>query len=258
MVEYSEDEARRSEQIAETLLAGETPRFDMERGLSIIDVEERAAEFRDDLEILSLVRADVPSIRIGENGSVPVSLSLFGLDWFRFGRGFFDGRPWRRPAGLSREMMLEYFYSALRDGYEPFEGLERISADEARANFLSRATDFLATRISALRAFRGGEDRTPPGISTLHILQRSGGPRISAPGCLFSVSANSPGLRVFWSGAYYVSPNYFGHPTTPTAGVLQSGTYIFGVDGGAYGNSIQWDFTATCALPGKPSVHLNF
>jgi hypothetical protein len=57
MVEYSEDEARRSEQIAEALLAGETPRFDMERGLSIIDVEERAAEFRDDLEILSLVRA---------------------------------------------------------------------------------------------------------------------------------------------------------------------------------------------------------
>jgi hypothetical protein len=61
----------------------------------------------------------------------------------------------------------------------------------------------------------------------MNILQRSGGPRITALGCSFSVSSKSPDLRVFWSGTYYIFPSYFGHPTTPTVSVLQPGTYIF-------------------------------
>ena len=81
---------------------------------------------------------------------------------------------------------------------------------------------------------------------------------MSTPGCNFTVSTNSTGLRVFWSGAYRVSPNYFNHPTTPTVSVLQSGTYVFGVDGGAYGNQIQWDLNAVVTLPGNPNVHLNY
>ena len=59
------------------------------------------------------------------------------------------------------------------------------------------------------------------------------------------------------SGCRVTTGQYFGAPTTPAIGTLQSGTYVFGVDGGAY-TSVQWDKTAICTLPGQPSVHLNF
>jgi hypothetical protein len=55
-----------------------------------------------------------------------------------------------------------------------------------------------------------------------------------------------------------LSPNYFSHPTTPTIGVLQSGTYVFGVDGGAYGNQLQWDLRTVVTLPGSRYAHLNY
>ena len=92
----------------------------------------------------------------------------------------------------------------------------------------------------------------------LNLPQFSGGPRIQVPACSFSVHTNSRGLSAYWSGAYYISSNYHGAPTTPAVGPLQAGTYIFGVKGGAYSNAIQWDQQAVCTLPGTPSVHLNF
>ena len=232
----------------------------MEDGLSIIDVQAHAVEFRDDLEILSDFGTDIPSIRIGDGGPVPVSLSYLMFEGFPFQPRFYGARRWRRYPHILLDEYVSRAIRDIRDGYAPIEGLEMISAGVARANFLRQATDFLATRISAIRAFTGRGSEAPPplGMNFLNILQRFGGPRITAPGCSFSVSSNSPGLRVFWSGAYYISPNYFGHPTTPTVSVLQSGIYVFGVDGGAYGSTVQWDTTAICSLPGKPSVHLNF
>ena len=92
----------------------------------------------------------------------------------------------------------------------------------------------------------------------LSLPRRARSSPIPTPGCNFTVTTNSSGLRVLWSGAYRISGNYFSHPTTPTASVLQSGSYIFGVDGGAYGTNAQWDKKAVVTLPGRPSMHLNF
>ncbi len=135
-----------------------------------------------------------------------------------------------------------------------------MSREEARETFIRRATDFLARRIAFVRALR--DQRGPQtlwlGLSFLRFRQLTRGPQITTPGCTFTVSSNSSGLRVFWSGAYYVKPHYFNHPTSPTSSVLQSGTYIFGVDGGAYGSNIQWDLNAVVSLPGSPFVHLNY
>lgn len=117
----------------------------------------------------------------------------------------------------------------------------------------------LAIRIASVREFRSNAARPAwhrPSMLTLRQFIR--GPQIGTPGCHFTVSTNSSGLRVFWSGAYYVTPNNFNHPTTPTSSVLQSGTFIFGVDGGAYGNSVQWDLNLVVTLPGLPYAHLNF
>src|SRR3546814_13319664 len=88
--------------------------------------------------------------------------------------------------------------------------------------------------MAAMRSFSEASHRpdSRPSFSLLRILQRNRGKYIQTPGCNFTVTTNSPGLRVFWSGAYWISPRYFGHPTSPTLSVLQSGTYIFGVAGG--------------------------
>jgi hypothetical protein len=86
-----------------------------------------------------------------------------------------------------------------------------------------------------------------------------GGPPTQVSGCRFSVHTNSPGLSAYWSGAYYISPNNLGGPTTPAVGVIQAGTYVFGINGGAYGNkTVQWDTNKVCSLPGVPSVHLQY
>lgn len=245
MVEYSADDEYSARNTVEMLLSDERKAIELDNELSIFDIEKDAAEFRADLDILSIVGADVPALRIGDDGSVPVSLSSLGLWPSLRSRGLF----WRHR--YFRELL---YY--LREDIGSL-GEVTISREEARSSFLRRATSFLASRIAGIRMFRHGETGfLPP--TTLNILQRSGGARITTPGCAFSVSSNSSGLRVFWSGAYYISPNYFGHPTSPTVSVLQSGTYIFGVDGGAYSDIVQWDTSAVCSLPGKPFVHLNY
>ncbi len=266
---YHEYETRRAEGIVERLLSGERARFDLPQGVSIVDVEDDSDEFLGDLEILSTINADVPALRIGDEGSVPVSLSLIGPEPPPFWR---KGRYRGSYSPYFRDFLFDYYYRALKPEGDFSRGFGTMPRDEARSSFLRRATDFLAGRIAAVRDFsddrRSGSSRPilnifqrlrpPPSKETLNILQHSGGGRISVPGCLFSVSTNSAGLRVFWSGAYYITGNYFGHPTSPTKSVLQAGSYVFGVDGGAYGNVVQWDTSALCTLPGKRSVHLNY
>ena len=132
-----------------------------------------------------------------------------------------------------------------------------IKLEGALEAFRKGAIRFLATRIAGTRNLSNPPPPEDPSLATLQMRQSVNGPHIGVTGCIFSVSTNTHGLRVFWSGAYYISANYFGHPTSPTTTVLQSGTYVFGVDGGAYGNVVQWDKKAICSLPGKSSVHLN-
>jgi hypothetical protein len=253
MVEFTEADSRQAAHIVEGLLSEERPTLDLQEGLSVADVERDSDEFLSDLDLLSVIGADFPALRVGDGESVPVSLSLFGRESFPYPGGI--RRAWRyRP--YIRELLYEYYYGIFRDD-RGLPGFERLSREQARSNFLGRARDFLASRLAAIRYWDkapGSGDRR----SVLNMSQRLGGPQISVSGCLFSVSTNSVGLRVFWSGAYYISANYFGHPTYPVTSVLQSGIYVFGVDGGAYGSSVQWDKAAVCTLPGKPSVHLNY
>jgi hypothetical protein len=116
MVEYSEGEAGRAREIAEALLAEETPRFELEDGLSIIDVEAHAAEFRGDLAILSHFGTDVPSLRIGDGDPVPVSLSYLTFEGFPFQPRFYGARRWRLyPRSILFEMEAEYVSRAIRE-----------------------------------------------------------------------------------------------------------------------------------------------
>jgi hypothetical protein len=258
MAEYSDSEAREARRIVDRLLAPEEGAPDFEGALVVSDIESDAAEFAGELQLLEELGLDVPAVPVGEEELVPVALSLIaGSPWPFSPVGW--GAP-RRPWRDSRffYMWADYYLSSLVKDRDRFLGFETLSREEARATFVRRATDFLASRMAAVHEFEGPQSRRWANISLLNVLQRAGGRRVSTPGCHFTVSTNSNGLRVFWSGAYRVSPNYFSHPTTPTLGVLQSGTYVFGVDGGAYGNQIQWDLDAVVTLPGSPHAHLNY
>ena len=256
MADYSRDDAQYATNIVERLMNREGEGLDLGEDIVISDVESDANAFSEDLSLLQDFKTDMPAMLVGDE-KVPISLELvFGSSVQGPSAWRFGARPWRHHP---------YFYELARELLRPlrenreFDGFTSMNRDEARTTFIRRATDFVATRISAIREFRSSDaSRAWPGVSLLNIRQRVTGARVTTPGCQFTISTNSNGLRVFWSGAYRISPNNFNHPTSPTSSILQSGTYVFGVDGGAYGNNIQWDPNCVVSLPGQPYAHLNF
>ncbi len=249
MADYSEAEARDARRIVEHLLDPERGTLDLEGALVVSDIEGDAGEFAGELQLLEDTGLDAPAVRVAGEDLVPVALSLLAgpaWPWSSLNTAVIRRPPWRFHP-FFYETMAFTLRSILEDRRRvlPFETIPR---DVARSTFLRRATDFLAVRIAAVQDPDARQSSRWSTMSFLNLMQRAGGPRVPTPGCNFSVSTNSRGLRVLWSGAYRVSSNYFSHPTTPALGVLQSGTYVFGVDGGAYGNNVQWDLSAVVTL----------
>lgn len=247
MPEYSEEEALYAQRIAVSLLGGEPGPRDLDPGFSIEDVEGDVVRFADDLDFLAWVGEDIPALEVANGPPVPMSLSLV--------------LPFLRLRDRRYRLSPYYWRDAFRRRSRiPSDGVTYLRPDEARENFQLRLVDFLANRLAAVRRKRrkGYHDDSPQAETYLHLPQYSGGPSTHVPGCNFSVFTQSSGLTAYWSGAYYVSHNYHGAPTSPTFAPLQAGTYIFGVDGGAYGSVIRWDRNKVCTLPGVPSVQLPF
>lgn len=267
MVEISDHDAQYASQIIERLLSsdGERQELELEEDVVIFDLERDVVSFSIDLDITtSFTNGRMPAVRLAEDdGYVPVSLQIIlGSAWPFYPSMLYQSiRP--RRWWMENPFFYEYLHYILRlfRDNDQIDGFHIISQSEAREAFTRRATNFLATRVAAVRRFREGKvgERDEWGRpASLKLLQSAGGKQVITPGCYFSVSTNTIGLRVFWSGAHLISPNYFSHPTTPAKSVLQAGKYIFGVDGGAYGGIIQWDTNAVVTLPGNPSVHLNY
>jgi hypothetical protein len=251
MPEYTSQDAEYARFVINRLLSAERGPLDIPNELAIGDLEGDTLDFLDDLEVLKAFGEYAPVMRF-VNEPIPVSLALISeINWSRI--------PWARKWWHSM-----FGYEAVRQLFRALEkrhieGIEVLPISEVLWIFENRASDFLATRMAGIREMRNQEaefNSTKPIF--LNLFQRLGGSKTTTPGCQFTVTTNSSGLRVFWSGAYRLSPNYFNHPTTPTRSVLQSGTFVFGVDGGAYGNLIHWDQNAVVTLPGYPTVHLNY
>jgi hypothetical protein len=263
MIEYTEREFERAGKLLDRLLDRPQPSVriegryageEFEADLSIADIETDASRFLLELDILQDVGAGVPALAVGDGSLVPVSLVFFD-----------DGRPYRalgpfghfapEPYSFPDRQRLVY---SLRARPRPFGGALTLTPAEARRSFSVRAREFLATRLAGLR--RRDEDLYGYGLppQRFAVDRFIGGPVTRVSGCQFSVNTRSAGLTAHWSGIYYISPNYLGAPTTPASGVLQAGTYVFGVSGRKYGASVQWDTNAVCSLPGSASVHLHY
>ena len=204
-------------------------------------------QFQDDVEMLEelLPAAHFPALVLNDNLTIPVSLSVFfGAAW----RGLHLS-PWRPTPRWLRPVLELYD----EDHLSRMTGHAVMTIKEARRSFVDNATKSLAHRIAAVT----GSGRDNDGSTSVTLPPTRGGSPTATAGCRFEVTSNTSGLRVFWSGAYYVTSQYFGHPTSPAHAVLQAGTYIFGVDGGAY-HTVQWDRNAVCSIPGCQTVHLNY
>ena len=232
-----------------------TPEERLERlpkDMSIEDLERHALQFRVEADVLRSLGKGFPGF-VFDGAATPFSLSLL---LFPFAVPFAGTAipADRRPFFVDRFFFLvEPEIDRLDQLYE-LDGFARLSPDEAERTFSERAGASLALRIANAGAT---DDDAGLRAGALNLPPTNGAPAASATGCQFTVDTNTHGLQVFWSGAYYITPHFFGGPTTPATGMLQSGTYVFGVRGGAY-TSIQWDRAAVCSLPGSPSVYLNY
>ena len=230
---------------------------EFEHGYSIFDIEQHVNQFMSEIKMLEGISASdrFPAFVVNDGLKIPVSLSFFD---FPFSNRYFQYTHSEFFGFLFEEQYKYVWYRYLRENLYRINNFIFISFKEARESFIENATKSLACRIAAVGQSGSNRISQPSVAHNLKIPRRIGAVPKSTPGCLFTVTSNSPGLRVFWSGAYYITSHYFGAPTSPATSVLQSGTYIFGVDGGAYGSTVQWDKNAVCSLPGQPYVHLNY
>ena len=262
-MKYSKEDSDYALSLIERLQSRDTNNIKLElENLVIYDLEMNVNQFLNELDFLDSIRERIPVMNLsGDKGYIPISLSSLGINLpfpMNNKRNKYNRRYWKEMHYLFRRLGMDEMYYNISDGGLG-SNITGIDSEKARNTFTEKAIDFLANRIAAVQRFNDGDVENEWGKpTTLNLLQMSGGSQVTTPGCTFSVSTNSDGLRVFWSGAYYISQNYFSNPTSPVTSVLQAGTYIFGVDGGAYGNDIQWDTNAVVSLPGNPSVHLNY
>ena len=227
---------------------------EFKHGLSIVDMQQDLIEFQDDIALLKEIDERFPALVIDEVG-IPISLSSFGLGW-PSAPSFFGDSQYREYKKSFVKNLIDNIKPNVTRVFGNIENFSLLELDQAHANFRANLTISLALRMTTVKQSFSIERH--PSTVIAKLPPRIGVAANSTIGCQFTVTSNAAGLRVFWSGAYYIKAHFFGSPTTPITGVLQSGNYIFGVDGGLYGNSIQWDQQAICSLPGAPTVHLNF
>jgi hypothetical protein len=236
--------------VAESLLSTERADFDLPFDAAIADVELDANDFAVELDILEVHGADAPVVELRPDEFIPVAFSVINRRSFVDDMGIGMARlRGTRPFSIWTDEVLRTL--ATRQDLPP--AIQLVSRDTARAGFVRRVTRFLATRFAAHDAFRNEHWSH----ETLLARWRTDADPVPVPGCEFSVSAKTGGLRVLYSGAYRLVERNFGYPTSPVVATLQSGDYLFGVDGGRYGNDAHWD-RAIVTLPGPPSVHLNY
>jgi hypothetical protein len=235
MVDYSPEDMRFARLILDRIATNEEelshrPRI---RDVLVDDVVEDLEGFAQDFTFLEDLKMPMfPAAPFEDGDKVPIDLALV------MPKRVIQGRDLRQVIFRATEAA----------------GLVFVPHEEARATVWGRAMEFIASRFAGDRQIR---EEGLDGHSSLFMsnpAQPSTGP---TPGCRFTVTTNTHGLRVLWSGAYRISANLFSSPSSPAKSILQSGVYRFGVDGGAY-KSPRWDMNAKVSLPGATSAHLNF
>ena len=172
-------------------------------GLSILDLEFHAPQFHAEIALLELLGLDSPAMPLDDEYHVPVSLAvvsphLFGppltvapLAPLRYRRRYLD--RYLSFFGPDLERILDELYERMN--------LVPLELREAQRVFVERASEALSHRVANAQ----GADEDPPDTATMiNIPPTAGAAATLVATCRFTVSTNTSGLRVFWSGAYYI------------------------------------------------------
>src|SRR5262245_30807686 len=125
MVDYTDSDARKAASYAEALVqGGEFRHDDVERGMSILDVQRDALQFRSELRILERIGSEVPALTIDKEVLVPISLRMLGFQHI-FPPGV--SAVWQpRYLDMVPDYWIEYLYGLSRRGFSLFEDIKTI------------------------------------------------------------------------------------------------------------------------------------
>lgn len=226
---------------------------------SVVDVQIHAEQFRFERRLLEELHYPALVVDLPGGWRAPISFDI--LD-------FPDDSLQRAEPLLRRSVALsDIVRSRLRDALSRAYDrpnlrdlpISAVDPSVAQESFTRGAEAFVTTRIDY-----DDRIRDDPRIADNDGLMRSqgqhyvNGPPAAISGYLFPVSTVTIGLTAYWSGAYYITPNNHGGLTTPARGLLQAGTYVFGVSGHCYGPPPVFATSQVCTLPGATGVSLPY
>jgi hypothetical protein len=181
------------------------------------DIIEASERFALTLALSQAIFGDAVGVVRAVTSMIPIDMTTALL------RGRITGSKVQRPT------IGDFF------GQPPFDklGVQTASQLEAARFFHDGLSRFLYTRFEARES----------DIS-------------DKPGCLFTVTANTEGLRIHYSKAFIFDPHHvFGSPTNPVRRWLQPGDYYFGAIGPE--QPLWFDLQSEYEVPEITHAHLN-
>lgn len=175
--------------------------------VSLSDVATDVDQFADQCNYCSENNISIPCIE--DNKSEPLPINLASVV-----HAFVDPTAYQDPS-VARLLLqhLPQQVSALTESSRIT--YSHYSPDDARHFFGERLRRFLLPRL-------GSE---PPSVGKPALHQ----------GLLYKVHTDTYGLRIYYTPAYWFSPNQvFGSPTSPVEGWIMPGRYKFGAAGASY------------------------
>jgi hypothetical protein len=201
-------------------------------GVPISDVVENVGQMAREFAVARRWDGEIPCLKLDDGGVIPISLTEFlggpaSTNWFEF---------WERFGPFPMHLLWR---DSLRFSWSQEEQITMTDVNEVEEGVQRGLKGFLSYRFAGLKKWaewihgapsRGGGNPPPPRSLGSGVFPPP--PAVSPGGGLqVQVSCLTPGLRIHVSPAYFISWVYFGSPTTPVAGYVLPGRYIFAGDG---------------------------
>lgn len=236
-----EDLGRIARQYASGLVEASDEPFISPSGFSLVpDLYETVGQFRHLSAVCSIAGREIPCAVIEESPPLPFN---------------FLSRVMPEPFLPDHVGLLDYL-QRIELAPQVLEGMgfesEWLSSGEASEAFHEHLWRFIHARLVGFREPDAFRDATrvaivpPPGDSASQLTL----------GLNFSVHTQSEGLKVYYSKAAVLDPQYFGQPSTPVEGLIGTGVFLFGA--AKVGALPQFDRTTKYTIPPHTEAHLAY
>ena len=213
-------------------------------GFTIADIQVSIIQFNAEMFAASEGTGVLPMIEY-QGSYRPVSMGVLFLRTSQFS-----------GSTVGPDRVPEYTFHLRPEELPRVPNVQLFPISRVKDTFVGLAIKFLSQRIRGRVA--DAEVRSNPKWSRVQLEQHVGGDLANFFLPNVEVRTHGSGLRVFCSGAYFISsnPRFFGAPTSPVQNPLSPGIYSFGVDGSSLA-SVEWDY-ATFVIPDVTVCQLRF